>query len=188
MTDLDHLQAELARLTATVADLMARMAHLEEQIDVGFVGRHAPQPADLRAERHAGAPVTEEDAVQGTISYRGTVRVGADALDREISHPVATLMALEGTALAGILNVIASPTRLAILRALLSGPREARQLRDAVGPAHAGQVEHDLYELLTAGLVSQPTPAHFEVAPGRVIPLLTTLAAAHDLEDPHGRF
>jgi ArsR family transcriptional regulator len=186
MTDLDTLHAELARLSAMVADLVARMTHLEEQVDIGFVGRHAPQPADLRAERHADATVIDEDAVQGTISYRGTVRVGADALDREVSHPVATLINLEGAALASTLNVIASPTRLAILRALLSGPCDAKRLRQAVGPAHAAQLDHDLYALLTAGLVTKPTPAHFEVAPGRVIPLLTALAAAHDLEESHG--
>jgi DNA-binding transcriptional ArsR family regulator len=200
MTDFESMQADVARLTATVADLLARVAHLEEAVEGGTITGPSPVPAHHLAERHvAEQRLTERhaapaepgtaagaDALDGTITYRGTVHAGETALDYEVSHPVATLLSLDEDALARTLAVIAAPPRLTVLRALLEGSRDVGQLRQAVGPVAAGDLDRDLGDLVSAGLILQRRNGTFEAVPDRAIPLLTILAGAHDLVVPQG--
>jgi hypothetical protein len=188
MTDFETMQAEVARLTAEVADLMARVTHLEESGEGGHAARTFPVPAPHRAEYHelpaAAPPTVDKDAVQGTITYRGSVRTGVTALDYEVSHPVANLLGLDEVALARILAVVSSPARLTVLRTLLEGPGDSDRLRRAVGRVAGDQFERDLDDLIGAGLIVQPRPGFFEAVPERAVPLLTLLAAANDLGGP----
>jgi hypothetical protein len=200
MTDFETMRADVARLTTTVADLMARVTHLEEALEGGtFAAPAIPsrRHAEFHSEFHAGpeppaapgpAPARHpgERSVEGTITYRGTVRAGMAALDHEVSHPVTTLLDLDEVELARTLGVIATPARLTVLRALLEGGRDAGQLRRAVGPAGGAELDRDLRALSGAGLIAQPAPGSFEAIPDRAIPLLAILAGAHDLTAPTG--
>ncbi|MCG5217717.1 winged helix-turn-helix domain-containing protein [Streptosporangium sp. KLBMP 9127] len=71
--------------------------------------------------------------------------------------------------------------RLALLAALVGGPRSRAELQETLGgESSTGHLYHHLRELQRAGLITQRRRGAFEVVARAVIPLLAILAAALD--------
>ncbi|MFC6086099.1 ArsR/SmtB family transcription factor [Sphaerisporangium aureirubrum] len=130
-----------------------------------------------RMREHIGA----RGEPSGRIAY-----VGAAGLDsREYlwarEHEVSDLIATDRPATAAMLECLGSPARLALLTALTERPRTRAELQEALGETSTGHLYHHLRELQSAGLLVQRRRGEYELAPHALIPLLTVIAATHDL-------
>lgn len=81
---------------------------------------------------------------------------------------------------------LASPVRLALLRALLDGPLTSLQLREELDAGSVGQLYHHLKDLLAAGLVIQPARNRYAIHPTKVVAVcVLIMAATHLAETSH---
>lgn len=118
----------------------------------------------------------------GTVAYVGAAFLAGHEYVWAGEHPVADLMAADWTAAAGVLESVGSPPRLALLAALVGGPRSRAELQEALGgESSTGHLYHHLRELQRAGLITQRRRGAYEVVARAVIPLLAILAAALDI-------
>lgn len=69
------------------------------------------------------------------------------------------------------------PVRLTLLRAVLRGTRSAAELQETAGLNTTGQLYHHLKQLTAAGWLQAEGRGHYQVPPGRVVPLLVLLSA-----------
>jgi DNA-binding HxlR family transcriptional regulator len=173
-----------AALQKAVRDLQARVEALE---------RRAAQPEVKKKELGVGLglidalteltePPSDPAVPAGTLVYAGVGQVGDDGLAWQMTHSLGDLLALDEDVLARQLAAIASPVRIRILRELVPGPLQTHELQARLDEPSAGQLYHHLRELLATGLVRQPKRSVYELPPRTVVPLLTLIACAHDLE------
>jgi DNA-binding transcriptional ArsR family regulator len=167
-------------LAAEVADLRARVEELEA----------APRPeapsrlavADLVAGlRDMVAAQGGPNGVDGIVVYAGLGPRGDGEIAWQLGHTWDDVLAADRTRSGRALAVLSSPARLDIVAELLAGPVSRQDLQERLEQSTAGQLNHHLRELLSAGLVEQPRRGVYEVPPHRVIPILTLLACANDL-------
>ncbi len=175
-----------AALRKAVRDLQERVEALEQ----GSAPRAARSRAAglgvglglIDALTELTEPPVSADTPAGTIVYAGVGQVGGDGIAWQMTHSLTDLLALDEDRLARQLAAIASPVRIRILRELAPGPLQTHELQARLDEPSAGQLYHHLRELLATGLVTQPRRSVYEVPDRAVIPLLTLLACAHDLE------
>jgi DNA-binding transcriptional ArsR family regulator len=165
-------------LAAEVAELRARVEALEA----------APRPpsplpvADLVSGlRDMIAGESGPDVAGGIVVYAGLGPRGNGEIAWQLGHAWDDVLAADRTRSGRTLAVLSSPARLDIVAELLGGPVSRQDLQDRLEQSTAGQLNHHLRELLSAGLVDQPRRGVYEVPPHRVIPILTVLACANDL-------
>jgi DNA-binding transcriptional ArsR family regulator len=169
-----------------LAELELRMDRLEEQqATAPASGRQITASSSLELVRH----FQERDAAghlpgeaAGTVAYVGAAFLDGHEYVWAGEHQVADLMAADWTAAAGALESMGSPPRLALLAALVGGPRSRAELQEALGgESSTGHLYHHLRELQRAGLITQRRRGAYEVVARAVIPLLAILAAALDV-------
>jgi DNA-binding transcriptional ArsR family regulator len=123
----------------------------------------------------------ERDGRAGVITYGGAARLdGGEHLWLK-EHRVPDLAEADWTAAARVLERLGSPSRLALLAALLGRAKSRRELQDALGETSTGHLYHHLRDLGAAGLLVQRRRGAYELAPQTVMPLLAIIAAALDL-------
>lgn len=167
-----------------LAALERRMDRLEKQHAKASPSASGREPAAssalelVRLFRERAA----ESGTAGTVSYGGAAFAGGHEYLWTGEHQVDDLMAADWTAAAAALESMGSPPRLALLGALVGGPRTRAELQEALGgESSTGHLYHHLRELQRTGLIGQRRRGTYEVTARAVIPLLTILAAALDL-------
>ncbi|WP_188195288.1 ArsR/SmtB family transcription factor [Nonomuraea sp. SYSU D8015] len=165
-----------------LAALERRMDQLEEQhAKTSARGSRLPASSTLELVRHFWERATA-GGTAGTVAYGGAAFVGGHEYLWAGEHQVHDLMAADWTAAATALESMGSPPRLALLAALVGGPRSRAELQEALGgETSTGHLYHHLRELQRAGLITQRRRGTYEVVARAVIPLLAVLAAALDL-------
>jgi DNA-binding transcriptional ArsR family regulator len=159
----------MSQLETTVADLLARVARLEERAD--------------RRTRH----VLDDDVdvpEQGTVVYSGAGPWTDRAVMWQMERPWDDVLAHDAAATAQILAALANPLRVRVVAALFGGRMSTAELTAQVDAGTSGQLFHHVKELLAAGLVHQPQRGVYELRPQHVLPLLAVLSAAIDLSPP----
>ncbi|MGC4106638.1 MAG: ArsR family transcriptional regulator [Thermomicrobiales bacterium] len=178
-SDIESIRGELTELTEAIYSLreQVRMESAAVAAATGIDTASAPsRPASIPA----GEPLGE-----GEIVSRGSVRLtgaGAGQTDLAVEWSSADLdvARLAGQAsddLAKTLAAIGHRQRLAILLAILSGPKSAADLVGTLGLGTTGAAYHHLNVLLGAGLVVQAERGIYTIAPDRVAMVLTVLAS-----------
>lgn len=165
---LDALERALERLSERVAELEARESPDGDGLDVGLLRRLEPD-----ADPGPG--------VHGRMTYAGSLRVDGRPLVWQRNLDAAQLVASDPGPLAGVLAALGHPDRLAVVRALVSGPRRGPELAGVLGDASTGRLYHHLDKLVAAGVVRQVERGCWEVVPAKVVPVLVLLGAAGDL-------
>jgi DNA-binding transcriptional ArsR family regulator len=159
-------------LAATVAELLDRMARIEERV----VPVAAPE-ADTRF--WALEALRAVAGTDGRLVFAGTVELPAGLhYEWQEEHVAAGLLDADWSAVAAALGALGHPVRLAVLRAVLGGRHTIGALGELPELASSGQVYHHLRELQAAGWVRQAGRNHYVVPGERVVPLLVALAAA----------
>lgn len=166
-----------------LAALEQRMERLEEQqagASPTAERRTAASSSLELLQRLQGQAAASGSA--GTVAYAGAAFLGDGEYVWAGEHEVADLMATDWTAAATALEAMGSPPRLALLAALVGGPRSRAELQEALGgESSTGHLYHHLRELQRAGLIMQRRRGAYEVVSRAVIPLLAILAAALDV-------
>lgn len=103
---------------------------------------------------------------------------GAPVYEWQQEAEVSTLAEMDVDDIASALAALGHPIRLRLLQAVLRGLQSATELGTLAGLGTSGQLYHHLRELQAAGWLRSAGRGHYEVLPARVVPLLTTLAAA----------
>jgi DNA-binding transcriptional ArsR family regulator len=166
-------------LAAEVADLRKRVEALEE------APTSAPSSLPV-ADLVSGlrSMLAGDDGAEvpgGVVIYAGLGPRGNDEIAWQLGHAWDDVLGGDRTRAGRTLAVLSSPARLDIVAELLAGPVSRQDLQDRLEQSTAGQLNHHLRELLSAGLVDQPRRGVYEVPPHRVVPILTVLACANDL-------
>ena len=172
----DELQAAIRELQARVEALEGRPGP-----EAGRRRRPGPDLGLLDALGELAEPPADDESPTGALTYAGVARLGGERLAWQMNHRVSDLLALDEGVLARQLAAIASPLRLRIVRALAAGPLQTHELQARLDEPSAGQLYHHLRELLSAGLVTQPTRSVYELPARTVIPLFTLIACTYDL-------
>ena len=176
-----------------IEDLERRVAALEGTADSGrteAASLPAPKPApDLRQLKalrlREGSRYVRED-MRGAVTYAGSALLGDRELMWAREHGVPEVCDLEPAGVARLLAALGHPSRLALVRDLLTGPRTSRELQAVIGSGSAGQLYHHLKDLIAAGIVGQSGRSCYQIAVDRVIPLLVILAASGDIGRSEG--
>lgn len=172
-----------ARLEEVVAKLAARVEALEARLEARpALPALSPSDAGLveLLRTREGGPY-ERGGRRGAVVYAGAVEIAEREYLWEMERPAPGLMDVPDDEIAAILSVLASPQRLATLKALLSGPKSSNDLQTALGVSSPGQLYHHLDKLLAAGIVEQTRRSLYQIAARHVIPVLAVIAISVDL-------
>lgn len=146
-----------------------------------------------RRDAHAGSPSTqdrfwalrglkqhEDDSESGTVMLVGCAELpGSGPVSWQIGAHADEILAQEWDAVAAVLDALAHPIRLRILKEVLTGQNNtARKLTELESVGSTGQVYHHLRALTSAGWLRPGSGGKYAVPVERVIPLLTTLLGA----------
>lgn len=180
-SDIEAMRSDLTELTEAVYALREQV-RLESAAVAAATGIDTAGVSSANAD--AVAPDMEPLGV-GQIALRGSVQLTAAGAGRSdltvewASPPIAVdQLAGEGDDdLAKILAAIGHRQRLAILLAVLAGPKSAVDLVGSLDLGTTGAAYHHLNVLLGAGLVTQAERGIFSIAPDRVAMVLTILAS-----------
>lgn len=116
----------------------------------------------------------------GAVLMAGSVAVpGAGEVRWQYARPGEALLDADWSELAGTLDALAHPARLAILQHVLGGVHGTAQLLEQPSVGTTGQLHHHLRQLVAAGWLASTRRGHYEVPAARVVPLLVTVLAAH---------
>lgn len=160
-----------------------RLTSLERRVgelEAGTGGRAAWSSPPPRPGR---AALELLDLLDGAVAYAGAVSFGGREYRWAREHDASELVAA-GASWAGaaaVLECLASPSRLALLAALVREPLTRAQLQNILGESSTGQLYHHLRELQAAGLVVQPRRGEYELLAHAVVPLVVAVAVALDL-------
>ncbi|MEU5840890.1 helix-turn-helix domain-containing protein [Rhodococcus sp. NPDC047139] len=146
----------------------ARIADLERRVRI------------LEGDTSRPAPTAPSNA--GTVTYGGAVSLHGK-VHWNIEYDAGASLTLDPAAVAGVLDALGNPTRLAIVRTLLRGPATATELQDAADLASTGRLYHHLRALSAARVVEQESRNHYRIAPEKVVPLLVLTVAAADVAE-----
>ncbi|MFI0409129.1 hypothetical protein [Actinomadura sp. 3N508] len=171
-----------------IAELERRMARLEEPPS------ERPSPANPSPRPSADASLNLLDLIRaragagrgdgrgtGTIMYGGSVTFDDREYVWAMEHAADEVAGARWAAAASLLERLGSAPRLALLAALLRGPRTRRELQEALGETSTGHLYHHLKDLQGAGLLVRPGRGEYAIAPHAVVPLMTIVAVATDL-------
>lgn len=181
-SDLESFRGELTELTEAIYALREQV-RAESAAVAAATG--IPMPANgASPARGAGAPAGERLG-EGELVLRGAVRLaaagsgGSDlAVEWSTEGVTVDLVAAQASEdLAKVLAAVGHRQRLAILMAMLAGPKSVAELVSALDLGTTGAAYHHLNVLLGAGLVVQAERGVFSIAPDRVAMVLTVLAS-----------
>lgn len=170
---LDALERALERLTERVAELEAREEPDGDGLDVGLLRRLTPSD-----DPGVG--------VHGRMTYAGSVRVDGRPLVWQRNLEASGVLGADLGSLAAVFGALGHPDRLAVVRALVGGPRRGPELASLLGDASTGRLYHHLDKLVGAGVVRQVERGCWEVVPAKVVPVLVLLGIAGDLHGGPG--
>jgi hypothetical protein len=170
MTDaLNALRAELLALRERVDRLEAR-------------GGSAGGLDHVLLER-LGQPDPEAPpgAIQGSLLYAGSLQVNEQPLvwQRNLSAPACADVDVETAA--SVLSAAGHPIRIALLKALCTGPRKGAELVELLELPTTGPLYHHLDKLTRVGWVRQESRGTWGLAPEKVIPTLVLFGLVDDL-------
>jgi DNA-binding transcriptional ArsR family regulator len=173
------LVARLARLEGRVSELEQRPAPRRKPAAT----RTGTQPPlalldDLMKRR---GPRYRRGPTGGALAYAGFLQVDERryAWARETAIP--ELLDADAAALARVLAGMASPQRIALLRALAGRDRTSAELAAVLGDVSAGHAYHHIRELQASGVVVQVQRGVYRIAPPAMIPVAIILAGAADI-------
>jgi DNA-binding transcriptional ArsR family regulator len=176
--------------TPSVSSLAAEVAELRARIDVLEASpRRAGVPRlnvmDLVSALQELVADGGSGLSGGVVVYAGVGPRGNGQIAWQMAHRWADVLAADRIRSGRALAALGNPARLEIVGELLAGPISRQELSERLDQSSAGQLNHHLRELLTAGLVQQPRRGVYEVRPHHVVPILTLLSCAIDLaSDP----
>lgn len=180
--DFESFRGELTELTEAIYALREQV-RAESAAVAAATG--IPMPASgASPARAAGAPAGEPLG-EGELVLRGAVRLaaagsgGSDlAVEWSTEGLTVDLVAAQASDdLAKVLAAVGHRQRLAILMAMLAGPKSVAELVSSLDLGTTGAAYHHLNVLLGAGLVVQAERGVFSIAPDRVAMVLTVLAS-----------
>lgn len=166
----------LERLEQQLTELSSRLGALERSV-------RPARPEVAAAPGPAGAPA----AADQTLTFGGRVRSGRTMV-ASYRRSVDDVLAADPDAAARLFAALANPARVALLQALIDGPRTSQQLRGVLDDPSAGQLYHHLKELLAAGLVIQPGRSHYALRRGSPVELCILILAAANLASAAGPY
>lgn len=171
-SDIDAVRGELTELTEAVYAL-------RDLVRVESAAAAAANGAGGKSTRVAPVGKAASSSGGDGITLQGEVHLGGDlAASWSTGTTVEALLAQDGDDLARVLAAIGHRQRLAIVQAMLAGPKTAAELGSTLGLGTSGAVYHHLNVLTAAGLVRQTTRGIFAVAPERIGMLLSVLASS----------
>ena len=153
-----------------IADLERRVRLLEDS---------AASERGPEADESLG---TASPGTAGSIGYQGTVSLSG-TVSWTIEYDAAATLGLDGLAIAGVLDALGNPARLAIVRTLLRGPATAGELQEATALSSPGRLYHHLRTLSAAHIVEQQSRNRYHIPPAKVVPLLVLSLAAADVAE-----
>lgn len=195
-------------LAGKVEELARRMAALEARLTPGDPSQatapgHPGRPAAPVEPGEPGEPggrTTEADELPetywalnrlrremvelgedlGGVLLTGSVRGHPEGVPAEWQAfaSVSSLLEADLPQLAESLGALGQPVRLKLLYAVLEGRATVAGLVELDGLGTTGQIYHHLRQLVAAGWLQNAGRGRYEVPPGRMVPLLTALAAA----------
>lgn len=160
------------RVEDLIADLAERVARLE--------GR---PPAAVESVLDG----TVEAPEHGRVVYSGIGPWQDSAVAWQMERTWTDVLAVEPESVARLLSALASPIRIRIVEALISGPAGTGELAERIDAATTGQLFHHLKDLLAVGIVHQPQRGVYELRPQHALPFLTIVSASIDLATNNDR-
>lgn len=167
--------------------LSDRVEELEER--VAAIEARAPS-VPVGASETVRGPDIDPDAFWALAGLRSRIgKPGAVVIVGDVVLPggeeaqwqegvgIAELLDDEWDRAADLLDALAHPVRLHLVRQVLRGASTARELGEGEGMRTSGQVYHHLRQLVAAGWLRN-RGSRYEVPPERVVPLLTTVLGA----------
>ena len=149
-----------------------------------------------RVERLEGRkPAPIESVLDGTVEAPEHGRVVYSGIgpwqDRSVVWQMertwTDVLDVDPDAIARVLAALASPIRIRIVEALMSGPAGTGEIAARVDTGTSGQLFHHLKELLAIGIVHQPQRGVYELRPQHALPFLAIASASIDLATSHER-
>lgn len=179
MATSDSDQARIAGLETQMADIVSRLAALEHPagrfpLAMRDTGKTVAAPGGGH-----GAHGEEED--EPTVVYAGSGQFGARRMTIRQRKTLGEVLSVTPESVAPVFAGLANPARIALLYALIDGPRTSQQLREVLDAGSVGQLYHHLRELLAAGLVVQPSRSVYQIPPGKVVAVCVAVSAAEQL-------
>jgi DNA-binding HxlR family transcriptional regulator len=126
-----------------------------------------------------GAPVSPPEGA--VLRYSGVGQFGPLYVQISQRADLETVLSADPGLVARVFAALASPVRFMLLRTLLDGPASSQQLRDVLDAGSVGQLYHHLKELLSAGLVFQPSRNVYAIPQSKVIAVCVAVMAATHL-------
>lgn len=167
--------ADLERQMQEVTRRLATLEHAASRFPMAMPGPGgtAPEPDG-------------EHGDEAMVGYSGSGQFGPHRIVIGQRMTLGEVLSAEPETVARVFAALASPARLAVLRALVGGPRTTQQLREVLDDPSVGQLYHHLRELLAAGLVIQPGRSVYAIPPGKVVAVCVAIsAAAHLMSTSH---
>lgn len=179
MATSDSDQARIAGLETQMADIVSRLAALEHPagrfpLAMRDTGKTVAAPGGGH-----GAHGEEED--EPTVVYAGSGQFGARRMAIRQRKTLGEVLSVTPESVAPVFAGLANPARIALLYALIDGPRTSQQLREVLDAGSVGQLYHHLRELLSAGLITQPARSKYAIAKGNLVPLCVQITTAAQL-------
>ncbi len=123
-----------------------------------------------------------ETYLQDGVTLAGTAALhGHPSIQGQSGLPTCALLQQSWENAAQVFAALGHPTRLRLLRAVLSGMTRTAQLAQLKDLGSAGPLYHHLRELVAAGWLKSAGRGLHHVPTERVIPLLTMLVASEAL-------
>ncbi|RGE16231.1 helix-turn-helix transcriptional regulator [Leucobacter sp. wl10] len=168
------------------------LRRLREELDA--LGRRVGALEETR--RETGAPAAPDDALWALDGLRSrldddpSTADGAVMLVGSLTLPTGRPVSWQqGASAAGLLETewaerasafaaLGHPVRIELLRHILSGTHATSELAAIGALGTTGQLHHHLRQLVSAGWVRQSGRGSYEVAAGRIVPLLACVLGA----------
>jgi DNA-binding transcriptional ArsR family regulator len=183
-TSNDHL-ARVIELEQQMQDVTRRLAAMEEAT---ASPRTAPGPGKgerVARPRESGDegpdPRADQPGAETTVRYWGSGQFGPFRLGLGQRMTLSQVLAVPPESVAPVFAGLSSPARIALLYALIDGPRTSQQLREVLDAPSVGQLYHHLRELLAAGLIVQPARSLYQIPPGKIVAVCVAVLVADQL-------
>jgi DNA-binding HxlR family transcriptional regulator len=170
----------MRRTGSTSQSLLGRLEALEgrlRRLEIpGKPGSQRSTPVDrdwILEGLRARLPARARERGPGRLGYAGIVQTpGGARYHWRGEHAVDRLLDAEWSEMARAFGALGHRVRLDIMRALIRGVNDVRELQKQPGLGTSGQLYHHLRELQAAGWVRQQERSRYLVVPDRVVAVL----------------
>ena len=166
---------ELQELRAEVAALAARLDRLEGGATTATVPASVTDAEDALWILNG---IKSRVPDPGAVFFAGSVQVAAGPVQWQVGFPTDRILEADWAAQAQSIAALASPVRLSILQAVMSGASSVAELSADEHMGTTGQLYHHLNQLVGQGWLLSSGRGHYEIPGERIIPLLVILTAA----------